>query len=91
MVTGQLPGVALVVDVDVMHPTADEWDVHLAAGGDCVGFVTRMGSVFEFIDVLPPYEVWLCSDLHDALRQIYATLSDDNSTILSAYCAGSGR
>jgi hypothetical protein len=77
-----------IVDVEVVHPTANEWEVHLADGGACVGFVTRLGSVFEYIDVLPPYEVFVCRDLEEALSEIYATLGDDNAAILSAYRAG---
>ena len=48
-----------VVDVRIEHPAADEWEVHLAGGGASVGYVTRLGSVYESIDVLPPYEVRL--------------------------------
>jgi hypothetical protein len=80
-----------IVDVEVVHPTADEWEVHLADGGACVGFVTRLGSVFEYIDVLPPYEVFLCHELEEALAEIYATLGDDNAAILAAYRFGCDR
>ncbi|MCS5721026.1 hypothetical protein N1028_02080 [Herbiconiux sp. CPCC 203407] len=77
----------VIVDVEVAHPTRDEWEVHLTSSWACVGFVTRMGSVFESIDVLPPYEVGLCGDLEEALQVIYATLGDSNAPLLSAYSA----
>lgn len=71
-----------VVGVRVEHPAADEWEVQLAGGGGTVGFVTRLGSVYESIDVLPPYEVRLSGS---ALESIYVTLSSENGRLLEAH------
>ncbi|WP_291041264.1 hypothetical protein [Herbiconiux sp.] len=74
-----------VVDVRIEHPAADEWEVHLAGGGASVGYVTRLGSVYESIDVLPPYEVRLSGSLEGALESIYVTLTPENGRLLEAY------
>jgi hypothetical protein len=76
-----------VVDVRIEHPAADEWEVHLAGGGASVGYVTRLGSVYESIDVLPPYEVRLSGSLEGALETIYVTVSAANEPLLMAYAA----
>lgn len=79
-----------VVDVEIVRPSAHEWEVHLTSSHACVGFVTRMGSVYETIDVLPPYEVDLCGGLEEALQEIYDTLNEANAPLLSVYGAGRG-
>ncbi|NQX34101.1 hypothetical protein [Herbiconiux sp. VKM Ac-2851] len=77
------------VDVHLVQTSVLEWEVRVDPTWDCVGYITRCPDGYEAIDVLPPYEVVLTTELDDAFDRIRDTLTTGDA-VVAAYTAAAG-